>query len=434
MYPPYTPNTGQPLQPVYAPVSIGGPNFNAQQYSYDQYSNYKPFMNQPQIQVGYPYNYNMSFGAQAPMMQQQPKFNPYQSAIGYASYNNPYGDITGRPAVQSNGLIFKDTQNSTPIVSVCTVDSSSAKGYNDDYIYDNKTGEYRPADGSQFFPETDTEQPYQQQVMPQQPVTKTILDYAVRRRQQQRYQYEYPYYNNPYNYNRYGNNPMAVQQRQNEIIDLRKLRIRLAEGYLGNDIQDERLDQLTNPRNPANAMSEEDQGFLNMYRMVQQFNQLGMRPVQPLSQAEINAIQLNRARASFDENYGNDDMFTFFNQHSWRIFTEIHEHEDYRDNSRNLSNTYNSAEFNELLNMHNSSNPYINQLMDDSRYDNNKDDFEVGINLAFERAKRNQQIRNSQTGIGSSRYLTTPEMQQKRAAWTQQILENIARKGKPPNG
>ena len=420
---------GQPFTPVYAPVPLPMGNPYTQQYSYAQYGNYQPFMNQPQPQ--YPYNYTLSFGS--PMPQQ--KFNPYNQS-GFGSYNNPFGDLTGRPAVQSNGIAFKDTPtvfNGMPTYGQDGVMSSgsqpTSQGYDGNYIYDNKTGEYRPADGSQYFAQTDVPvNPYlQMQQQPQQP--QSMIDFVHRGQQAQAYNSWY----NPYSFNTYGMNPMAQQQRADNAINIRKLKLRLMAGYFGRTISDDNLDILTNPSNPVNVMPQEDQECLNQYRMLQQLNQLSLRPVQPMSKTQYDAACMAAAQASFDQTYGNDDMFTFFNKTSWRILNEIYEHENYVDNSRNLGRTYNSAEFNELLNMHNSSNPYINQLMDDSRYDNNQDDLEVGLNLAFERAKRRQSIMNGPANP-SGRYLTTPEMQKKREAWTQTIMNQILSKGKPPDG
>jgi hypothetical protein len=420
MYPPnYTP-MGQPFQPVYAPVPLGPPNPNQMQYSYSQYGNYQPFMNQPVQPVQqYPYNYNMNFGAPAP----QGKFNPYANSP--VSYNNPYGDITGMPAMRSNGLVFRDTPPSNPYVSVETVDSSTYKGYDDNYIYDNVTGEYRPANGDQFFAQTDEPQSQQQS----QPMT--MFDYAYMRQQQNTYNpYAYSY---GYSYGPQGTfNPMAYQQQMNNGVEMNKLRYRIAMGYLGKEVSEEQMDQMFNPQNPVNTKTPQEQKEYNLYMTMRRYSELGMRPVQPMTEAQLGAMMLANARQSFDERYGDNDMYEFFNKNSWRIFTEIHEHENYKDHSRDLRSTYNSPEYNELLNMHNSSNPWINQLMDDSRYDNNQDDLEVGMNLAFERFKRRETIMNGPLDANGKRFISSPEVQQKREAWTKKILDEIMKKGRPP--
>ena len=64
-------------------------------------------------------------------------------------------------------------------------------------------------------------------------------------------------------------------------------------------------------------------------------------------------------------------LCTFLEEDLWKLQREQWIADNISPNSRgrNLSATYNSNDFNELLRLHRSSNPYVDELLNNSRYD-----------------------------------------------------------------
>ena len=75
--------------------------------------------------------------------------------------------------------------------------------------------------------------------------------------------------------------------------------------------------------------------------------------------------------------------------------------------------------------MHRSSNPYINELLDNSRYDNNIDDMELGMNIAFDKERRRKQILECKVPS----FISSEETQRRRHEFTSQIMQAIYNKG-----
>lgn len=90
------------------------------------------------------------------------------------------------------------------------------------------------------------------------------------------------------------------------------------------------------------------------------------------------------------------------------------------NSSRNLSSLYNSSDYNELLKMHRSQNPYMNELLDSSKYDNNLDDNELGIELAFKLARRKADLLEGR--------VSSQETMRRRELMTQRIIDQIKAK------
>ena len=127
----------------------------------------------------------------------------------------------------------------------------------------------------------------------------------------------------------------------------------------------------------------------------------------------------------------NHSMAEFFSDDLWRLERETWIRDNIaKRNGRNLSKTYDSNAYNELLNFHRSNNPYTNQLMNSSRYDNNIDDLELGMNAVYDRERRRQAILNGK--IPS--FISSEETQKRRNEWTNQLINQIyAKGGKPIN-
>ena len=129
--------------------------------------------------------------------------------------------------------------------------------------------------------------------------------------------------------------------------------------------------------------------------------------------------------ANNHKEFDNHSLFQFLNDDMWKIEREawIRENVVPRQN-RNLSAMYNSADYNELLNLHRSSNPYISSLLDTSRYDNNIDDIEMGMNLALDKARRRKAILEGKVPD----FISSPEVQDRRNKFLNTVLENMYKK------
>ena len=92
--------------------------------------------------------------------------------------------------------------------------------------------------------------------------------------------------------------------------------------------------------------------------------------------------------------------------------------------NRNLGATYNSDAYNELLRMHQSSNPYVNEILNKSRYDNNVDDAELGLAELFDKERRRINLLTGKLPT----FISSPEAQEARAKWTKEILDIMNKK------
>ena len=81
--------------------------------------------------------------------------------------------------------------------------------------------------------------------------------------------------------------------------------------------------------------------------------------------------------------------------------------------------------------MHRSSNPYVSQLLDVSKYDNNVDDVVMGMTTALD---RQQKINNILSGKVPT-FVSSEEEQVRRARFTNEIMKALYSKsgGAPPD-
>lgn len=145
-----------------------------------------------------------------------------------------------------------------------------------------------------------------------------------------------------------------------------------------------------------------------------------------MSRNDMFIQQANQSQQQFQQNYADHSMFQFMEND----FAKLAEEQWMLANcsprqDRNLSRTYNSKDYNELLSMHRSSNPYVNELLDTSKYDNNIDDLELGnpssiYELIMRRKSRLQDP--VPTGVSDA------EVQMRRHEWTNGILNQIYNK------
>lgn len=262
--------------------------------------------------------------------------------------------------------------------------------------------------------------------------------------QQQQYSYYNPYGNtftnvqqNPYATNGYYNytpfqSPLAMNQYQQQQIEMFKLKYRLANYYLGNEVDEEKLDRMCNPNNEVNRKTNEELREEAEFKHIQYISDVanGIYP-EAEGPSRRQARILNLMSDNFHREFDDHSMCQFLEEDLWKLQREEWIRKYIKRNAnRDLSSIYNSKDYNELLNLHNSSsNPYINQILDNSRYDNNLDDVELGVQMAMEKARRRRAILEGQVPT----FISSEETQKRRQEFTQQLMNQIYRKGEATN-
>lgn len=360
---------------------------------------------------------------------------------GYNTYNQ-YGGYYD-PYQQQQMMGYEVNQNYNPY-----------QNYSNDY--------YQPQQGYVFSPvmpqNTYGYYPYQQQQMmnygygqnynlyqdynngyyqPQQ------YNYGQYRQQ---YSYENPYgnlyggynnYNNGYyqapqgSYSLYGTgNYLSASAAQRDYEQKNReafqtLMIKNAYRVNGKTITDEEIHKMLHPEIKITERDREiarmDQKHMEMVqlsRTLRQMENMNIPSYDPMLFAYME--QQEKLKKYEDKS---KTLFQFFNEGLPCLIQEQWEdtHLD-RRGSHNLSKAYNSSAYNELLKMHMSNNSYVNQLLDDSRYDNN---FDIGMDNALREAMHGKSMLERKVPDS----ISSPEEQKRRAAFTQEIINQIYKKG-----
>ena len=241
---------------------------------------------------------------------------------------------------------------------------------------------------------------------------------------QQTYQPYYSY-NNYYNYSPF----MSMQMQQDMIkmeVNKNKIKYRICATYLGQTIDEDYIDELYNPNNKKNIKSDEELKEDRQWREVISYHQASLDPNNMAQTPQMQLAQfLRRKITNYHQYFDNHSMCEFFEEDYPRLEREFWIEENIKRNGlRDMSTTYNSKAYNELLNLHHSSNPYINEIMNNARYDNNLDDMEIGLAEMFERERRRRNLLEGKL----PQYISSPEIQKARAEYTQQLMDQIYKK------
>lgn len=236
-----------------------------------------------------------------------------------------------------------------------------------------------------------------------------------------------------YNPNMYVS-PMYRQQQIQSQKEMMKLKYRIAAGFKGLDIDesvlDKRLEQQLNPTYQYENMPEEERRSLSDWNELVQMSRMANNPFMETRGQNV-ARMLREQSANYHKELDHHSLCQFLEEDLWKLQREQWiEMYIQKSQGRNLSGTYDSKEYNELLNFHKSSNPYISQLLDDSRYDNNLYDEEVGMTAAFNAEKRRMEF----TRAPLPSYISSEETQRRRHQWTEAILSGIYNKSSSGGG
>ena len=225
-----------------------------------------------------------------------------------------------------------------------------------------------------------------------------------------------------------GNNTYLQQLEERKYLD--KLKIKIVNTYLGKKIDEEKIDKALeikyNPtyNNQYNNKTQEeiyeDREIANGYAIHRAYmNGQCQKPMADKTRL-VREMMYNMQNES-----GCKSMFDFFQNDLPRLQYEIWLEKNVVPNaSRNLSDTYNSREYNQLLSLHaGSNNPFVNLLLDDNRYDNVYE-HEMGMKLTVDRETNRLKILRDKL----PNYISDEETQKRRREWTNSILNQIYNK------
>ena len=241
------------------------------------------------------------------------------------------------------------------------------------------------------------------------------------------YQQQQPYMQ--YGYTNY--TPFMSLQKQQEMIQMEiekeKIKARIRARVNGISFTEEELDIRYNPNNKVNiAKREEIQKQRDpIFEEICRVNSIfwNCPALDPKHQTQVNF--LNAYYTNCANEFGSHSMFEFFEQDLPKLLEEEWIAENIKPKqNRNLAATYNSDAYNELLNMHRSSNPYVNEILNQSRYDNNIDDAELGLAELFDKERRRINLLTGKLPT----FVSSPEAQEARAKWTKEILDIMNKK------
>jgi hypothetical protein len=215
-----------------------------------------------------------------------------------------------------------------------------------------------------------------------------------------------------------------IEQANNQHLAVLKAKYRVAAAYSGKNVTEEELDRMLNPQNKSNIPSEAESAAIRDHQaMVALYNSFEHAAYYESAFDRQTRI-MQEYSANYHKEFDNHSLAQFLDEDLWKLQREDWIRKNInRSASRNLKNTYNSNDYNELLELHRSSNPYIRDLLNNSRYDNNIDDLELGMDFVRAKQQRALSVRNME--IPSISMVSSKETQERRAAFSNSIMNII---------
>ena len=276
--------------------------------------------------------------------------------------------------------------------------------------------------------------PYQQQPI-YQPVmyNQPMYDYnnpfgpPIQQPQQPNNYYNYmPQYYGGYDYNNPAYFSMAYRQQViEEQARLHKQKFKLICAANGKEYSDDLYNNIFNPKPPTQEMSQKQIEIEMHQRDVQMLSYWCNNQDKIYNPDLAHANAINEYMRNFYDNLNSHSLCEFIENDYPRLRRELWICENVKmDNSRDLSGVYSSQDYNDILSMHRSSNPYINNILSQSKYDNNIDDVEIGLAAVYDEERRR---RNALTPK-IPEYISSPEVQEQRRLFTQTLMDQIYEK------
>ena len=369
------------------------------------------------------------------------------------------------PNHETNNVSTQDVPNQ-PVQNVTIQAAQPFQAYGPNYAASNVT--------------TQTTQPFQaygynyatNQMVPitiQMPLMASQTDYynpfpEFNRQQQQvtiqpyqPYGYQYPQYQYGYGYNggtRYSRYAplMTMQQREQlkkQEIAKAKIKLRLISTYMKLGWTEEQIDEMVNPENPKNQKTPEQEAKDKEWNEWCMFHYYETHPIQQISPQQMLGQQIQNRINIIHKELDDHSLCEFLEEDLPRLLREIWIDENIKKNAtRQLNGTYDSEAYNELLNMHISSNPYLMKLLRNSDQDenlpapkvptsNNSENTEgkTEIELGLERImKMVTEMRDEAEDWLAHRpslvnpLLTTPEIMKQREGFFKELLSQMDEK------
>lgn len=224
----------------------------------------------------------------------------------------------------------------------------------------------------------------------------------------------------------YGQNMMQTQQEQ---LKMMKIKAEIANACFGKELDEEAFDKKFNPNNPANRISDEELILNREFETMKYFASVVNAPPVMDTPAMSIAKKIQASSKNYHDYFDKMTMREYLDEHLWRLKREdwIEKNINVKQ-SYDLSSTYSSKDYNELLRMHSNNNPYINRLLDVSQYDNNLDDMELGITRAFD-AERQKSVLN----ITVPEHITSKERAKARNNYFEYVTGQLIKKNERKN-
>ena len=249
------------------------------------------------------------------------------------------------------------------------------------------------------------------------------------------------YYNNGYGYNNgysmpyYGDygytlNPdgterrMTYREAQQQQIDSFKIMIRCCDGFFGRTRTEEELEQIANPKPVIDERTQEQIQNDREFAEMQRISALQNMP-QPESNFQRKFRLLGEESYKRHQMYDNMSLFEFLNNNFWKLREQQWLEENVNRNSgRDLSRTYSSKNYNELLGLHKSSDSYTSQILDESKYESSLNDIEIGLGNIIEAQRRKKALLEGKVPT----FISSEETQQRRSNFINKIIGNMYKK------
>lgn len=338
-------------------------------------------------------------------------------AVGLVGPEELFGAPSSMRVVNPNIQAQAETRNQSPMVSQIPQPQRQ--------VYSYQQPMYGYGYGYPMQPMASYSNPFPGWGNPVQPRVMVNVGSYYNPQQQQMYGYGYN------NYSRYA--PFRSLQQQEQLmqaqIELQKTKYRICCSVTGTEYSEEVAETLFNPKPPVDERTplqiERDRIWEDTKRIVWYANhQEGL-----YSQDMLEANFLQEQLKNYHEALDNHSLCEFLEEDLPRLNREIWISKYINKNaSKDLYKTYDSKAYNQLLMMHSSSNPYLNELMNSSKYDNNTGESMGLIDLL-------QMRKQQQNGeyVGLPKYMSHPVIQEHKRRFTEDILaqiyEKAARKG-----
>lgn len=228
----------------------------------------------------------------------------------------------------------------------------------------------------------------------------------------------------------YGGNvfisPMIQQQKLNEQIKLEMMKWNYANA--DKQLDQEKLYQFIseklNPTSSYEVMTKEERHSMDEWNYMVHLYNVCNSPNRVLA-GQQEAAMINTMLYNGQKEFEGHSLCEFLNDDLWKLEREIWLEKNIDTKARrNIGSTYDSKEYTELLKLHNSDNPYISQLLDDGKFDNNLYDSALGMQSVYNAEAKRLSIIQGKLPT----YISSEDTQRRRREWTNHIIDAIYKK------